>query len=362
MLKILVLSVFAFATQSSFAGLPPVSFDLVGSSPNSSGATVIGNKITLEPANATSPGLLTSSDYLSINYQYGTDRYVDIVSGSDSNDGSFLSPWATISYAETQITTATITVPFTIYVHGSGLYSDAGLVNMKPNINIVADGTSALTVTSQMTINAVAAQDGAVELRNMTIYDLTYDGTIANTATLVLNNDYTNDLIYKVDGNGFGYLTVTGGQGLGNPDITGLANIWACPIYGPFTVEDNASAVTINGSDLTFASIELKGQANLKLAGNTHAASLNGTVVGLNTPNLASDSGSFPLAVTGSVGFTAAAEMATGGFQLKTSGAQPTCDLAHRGTIWNIEGAAGIADIKQMCQKTVLDTYTWISF
>jgi hypothetical protein len=50
-----------------------------------------------------------------------------------------------------------------------------------------------------------------------------------------------------------------------------------------------------------------------------------------------------------------------GGVQLSTSGSQPTCDAAHRGMFWNIEGGAGVADILQICQKTVLDTYTWIT-
>lgn len=47
------------------------------------------------------------------------------------------------------------------------------------------------------------------------------------------------------------------------------------------------------------------------------------------------------------------------GVQLLTSAAQPTCDAGHRGLMWNIQGAAGVADIFQICQKTVLDTYVW---
>lgn len=50
-----------------------------------------------------------------------------------------------------------------------------------------------------------------------------------------------------------------------------------------------------------------------------------------------------------------------GGVQLKTSGSQPTCDLQHRGTFWNIEGGTGVADILQICQKDATDTYVWVT-
>lgn len=48
-----------------------------------------------------------------------------------------------------------------------------------------------------------------------------------------------------------------------------------------------------------------------------------------------------------------------GGIQVMTSGAQPTCDAAHRGLMWNIEGGAGVADIFQICQKNAANAYVW---
>lgn len=50
-----------------------------------------------------------------------------------------------------------------------------------------------------------------------------------------------------------------------------------------------------------------------------------------------------------------------GGIQLTTSGSQPTCDAQHRGTFWNIEGGAGVADILQICQKDAADAYVWVT-
>jgi hypothetical protein len=48
-----------------------------------------------------------------------------------------------------------------------------------------------------------------------------------------------------------------------------------------------------------------------------------------------------------------------GGLKLSTSGSQPTCDAAHRGMFWNIEGGTGVADILQICQKDASDNYVW---
>jgi len=52
---------------------------------------------------------------------------------------------------------------------------------------------------------------------------------------------------------------------------------------------------------------------------------------------------------------------AKGGVQVATSGAQPACDSAHRGLMWNIEGGVGVADILQICQKNAADVYVWIT-
>lgn len=52
---------------------------------------------------------------------------------------------------------------------------------------------------------------------------------------------------------------------------------------------------------------------------------------------------------------------ANNGVRLMTSGSQPTCDSAHRGTLWNIEGGAGVADQLQVCQKNAADNYVWVT-
>ncbi len=52
---------------------------------------------------------------------------------------------------------------------------------------------------------------------------------------------------------------------------------------------------------------------------------------------------------------------ADGGIRLSTAGAQPTCDSAHRGLMWNVEGGVGVADIFQVCQKDASENYAWVT-
>lgn len=49
------------------------------------------------------------------------------------------------------------------------------------------------------------------------------------------------------------------------------------------------------------------------------------------------------------------------GMNLNTAGSQPTCAAGIRGKMWIIQGGAGVADIFQICSKTVLDTYVWVT-
>lgn len=53
---------------------------------------------------------------------------------------------------------------------------------------------------------------------------------------------------------------------------------------------------------------------------------------------------------------------ASGGFQVATSAAQPTCNSAARGLIWIVRGGAGVADSYQVCDKNSSDTYQWDTF
>lgn len=48
-----------------------------------------------------------------------------------------------------------------------------------------------------------------------------------------------------------------------------------------------------------------------------------------------------------------------GGVELATSGAQPACSATIRGTLWIVQGGAGVADQYQVCKKDAANAYAW---
>lgn len=49
------------------------------------------------------------------------------------------------------------------------------------------------------------------------------------------------------------------------------------------------------------------------------------------------------------------------GFMNDTSVAQPTCNVAHRGLTWLVQGGVGVADLFQVCMKDAADVYAWVT-
>lgn len=43
-----------------------------------------------------------------------------------------------------------------------------------------------------------------------------------------------------------------------------------------------------------------------------------------------------------------------------SSGPLPAADVAHRGFVWVVTGAAGVADTAYVCLKTAANTYSWM--
>ena len=50
-----------------------------------------------------------------------------------------------------------------------------------------------------------------------------------------------------------------------------------------------------------------------------------------------------------------------GGVQVNTTATKPAADASHRGTIWTTQGAAGAADVVEICLKSASDTYSWVN-
>lgn len=50
-----------------------------------------------------------------------------------------------------------------------------------------------------------------------------------------------------------------------------------------------------------------------------------------------------------------------GGLQIANA-SLPTCNAAHRGTIFYQAGGSGVADVREMCMKAANDSYSWVTF
>jgi hypothetical protein len=59
-------------------------------------------------------------------------------------------------------------------------------------------------------------------------------------------------------------------------------------------------------------------------------------------------------------GSTGQARLVGTGVRLNT-GVRPTCDATTRGLIWYVAGGAGVADTCEVCVKSALDAYAWVS-
>lgn len=133
--------------------------------------------------------------------------------GSDSTgNGSVTAPYATISFAFSQITTASITNPYAIYLFG-GNYSDA--FNIKPNISIIGNG-SLITATSNITAGAGFLTSGASYsfMTDVTLamgafsFNFDISANIGGSSTIFMfdnvNSDGNNDVTLNITGKSIG--------------------------------------------------------------------------------------------------------------------------------------------------------------
>jgi hypothetical protein len=187
---------------------------------------------------------------------------------------------------------------------GSSIDASSGKSLNNSNCGYKADSGSVLYATgTTATGNGLAAgQYGYYALNGSTIR--------ANTTTA--SGNFAGD--YQAEN--FGYIRVTSYTG--------------SPTFSPALDTIGNGGGLIKNADATV--VEFVNTSSV--TGATVKAALNTIYTGDFTPN---------------------------GFRLGTSGAQPTCDAAHRGLTWNVEGGAGVADILQVCQKTVADTYLWVT-
>lgn len=134
---------------------------------------------------------------------------------------------------------------------------------------------------------------------------------------------------------------------------------------------DNGSAAlsysNINFYDSTTLNSQITGTgANYYNSGiNTAPSSLNLQNYATNGYVFVAGGGANGIIVLNAGGLDAAHTRAVipsdGGVQI-VSTSQPTCNAAHRGTVFYQAGAPGVADVRSMCMKDSSDVYSWVSF
>lgn len=224
--------------------------------------------------------------------------YVSPSGGSDTTgDGSSCNPFATIAKANSIVSGATIYVPWSIVITDGGIYTEGGgTIHLLPNVYLFGRGATALQIQNTVVVDTVAAADGAVGINNITfVGPFTYDGSTANTATLLITNAQIQDLTWIVDGNNFGYLQATDGIFSSTLTTTGYVNLFSCELYATWTIQDAVTPTILIGSDIQYASIVLNGNTNLVMAGNDKLSALTAA----NTATVTTDSSSVPASITG---------------------------------------------------------------
>mgnify|MGYP001160658844 CR=1 FL=1 len=106
---------------------------------------------------------------------WGTKYYVDTTGNDGTGDGSIGTPWALVSYACTQATTA----GDTIYVN-AGNYTETARINVSRGVHLLGDSTNMPTVTStyvNASYYAVWLADETLQNGNQSISYINFNGS-----------------------------------------------------------------------------------------------------------------------------------------------------------------------------------------
>ncbi len=378
--------------------------DTVGTfsgSPQTNGATISGNVITFGPASATVPGMVSTgaqslagakaitADTFTLAHD-GNSAQVKLESSSDGVS-------AGISFVDLTATTPTVgfgvnTTPGffeqRIFVTRAGVYNtnfffDAVSSFLQvPSIN--AQSLRAVGGTSLIALDdtdGVRLVDGRLKVSTGTPLVFNSDNLIsangslsvinpaASPSSITLKNaSATTGTTTSVDTSGH-YTTDVGDGGDTYWKSGGTIRM---TLTAAGILHSNAIGALSNpGSNLDMNYGGSGGNKSLnRFIGDTGAENDNrdwfGASANFGGDDLRFKYGFFGTGVCGS-GCSwntppTAGVQSSSGVRLATNGTtQPTCDATIRGTLWNIEGASGVADILQICQKTVLDTYAWVT-
>jgi len=316
---------------------PPLSAGVVGSTPNSGGVSIAGGVMTLQPADATNPGILsTTTQTIAGAKTFASD--VNLASGkylkyntvealiSDASNNTFIG----ISSGNTSLSGA----------------SNMGVGNGA--LHLVSTGQNNVAVG----INALYSDAGGS------------DNVGIGTSALVNNTGNVNVAIgsQSLFNAGAAYHNIAIGYYAQNTTTTGQKNVsvGSATLYnlttGDFNVAVgynagyNAGLVTNTINNLTMIGANTYSNAN---------ALTNSTALGQGAVITASNQMVFgDTSVTANVFH---GDVKGDSVTVVGSGTAPTCNSGARGKLYFITSGAGVGDILQMCAKGTADTYSWVT-
>lgn len=281
-------------------------------------AVDVAGNLTIQAADATHNGYLKSTDWTIFNNKLTSIStsnlvFVNYTNGTDvSTSGSLNQPFKTWSYAETQITTATSTNPFTIIILG-GQLNDTGTINKKPYINVKGEtaGTIVNNFNPIVLDSSFASSSGSSVtcLQDLTVNQMNFDASGfsgSSVSALSLANIRTNSslsvkgnasilfLIY-LNSNYIGTSNFDCAEVISNGNNLGIANFGTISLAKTtyfISTGDNIANLSLTGPSSGFQNIYFIYSAQLSaaptLAGNNCTVNIDAGSLGNFTPTITS--------------------------------------------------------------------------
>jgi len=271
-------------TQSSSLYLPSGDI-LVGNASNLAKPVAMSGDITISNTGATTLANIPNK------------RYIDFVSGSDSNTGTLVSPWKTLQHAYNSVS-PTINVPYVFYLSGGNNDSDVGTITGKPNVGLVSENNiqiNALTITGGSTNDTVWMT--GIELTGTFTWVRNDTSAISLICSDVL---FASGCDFEQQGAGAATSFIYAANGFIGPLTVqaGTIYILGAAMEGAIDIKDAGSGAfaIITASDLYLTTFTLNGGLTFEVSGciADSGYTILGVTTGSGTPTIISDSGSLP--------------------------------------------------------------------
>lgn len=198
-----------------------VSLAAVGSSPSANGASLSGQVLTLQPADATHPGILTAAKFTTFNSPstYSANEiFVDTKNGSDSNIGGPSSPYKTIQAALTSVGNAANATAFNdatqayyVFHIRPGVYTENITIPNRQYVELYMPGVQ---ISGNLTwaMDGANLQTGAVQKPKLVLkgndsrsmYTTSNYPTTGLTGNITISNTAVTQLVVELQSTGVG--------------------------------------------------------------------------------------------------------------------------------------------------------------